>query len=541
VKHTENLEINTVTNKKNTESYLPLENRVSAKSVVTDLDNENSHYSDTEAVRRANRSRSANESKFRSLFSRFQIRHEPNLPRSHAAVDLVLVILCFAAVHISYLGNLDLSGQRSVALFSALVLIPLSIYASGLYNTKRLKSLSKELAILAFSWTFAFASIGLFVFLTKTAAEISRVWITSSMVLSLASLAGIRVLVSLGIMAFNEGQTKNIVLVGDASGVKSVIRNLIKLPNSPIQLARVFDISTHLDTSLQQTETVKFIGSSKSPSKQLTNFIEKERQSGAAIEQVWIAVSENQPQIIREISEALINSSVDVCVVPDQYAATLLKGDVTRYGGTDIVNISEVSLSPAADQFKRVCDVVITALALLLLSIPMLIIAGLIKLESKGPVLFRQKRYGVDGKEFEILKFRSMFVHADKDVKQAMKNDSRVTRVGRIIRKTSLDELPQLLNVLYGTMSLVGPRPHAVAHNELWRHEIQGYMLRHKVRPGITGWAQVNGWRGETDTHFKMQQRVTFDLEYISTWSPWLDLKILVLTVFVGFFHKNAY
>jgi len=134
-----------------------------------------------------------------------------------------------------------------------------------------------------------------------------------------------------------------------------------------------------------------------------------------------------------------------------------------------------------------------------------------------------------------------MVVHSDTDVQQAVKNDARVTRIGAFIRKTSLDELPQLLNVLNGTMSLVGPRPHAVSHNEVWRREIQGYMLRHKVRPGITGWAQVNGWRGETDTAYKMTQRVNHDLEYIRNWSPWLDLKILVMTVFVGFVHKNAY
>jgi len=315
----------------------------------------------------------------------------------------------------------------------------------------------------------------------------------------------------------------------------------MKLSNSQIQLARVFDISSHRDASSKQTTNTEFLESLKYSAKQLTSFVEKQRQSGAAIEQIWIAVSKNQSQIVEEISEALINSSVDVCVVPDNYTERLLKGDVTRYGDTDIVNVSEVSLSLAADQFKRVCDAVLASLALLILGIPMLVIAGLIKLESKGPVLFRQKRYGIDGREIEIMKFRSMVVHTDSDVKQAMKNDDRITSIGKIIRRSSLDELPQLLNVLNGTMSLIGPRPHAVAHNEMWRHEIPGYMLRHKVRPGITGWAQVKGWRGETDTAFKMQQRVKYDLEYIRNWSPWLDLKILVLTVFVGFFHKNAY
>ena len=171
----------------------------------------------------------------------------------------------------------------------------------------------------------------------------------------------------------------------------------------------------------------------------------------------------------------------------------------------------------------------------------MLLIAVLIKMESQGPALFKQKRYGIDGKEIEVFKFRSMYVHTDDDVHQATRNDMRVTRLGRILRRTSLDELPQLLNVLVGDMSLVGPRPHASVHNELWRAKIDGYMLRHKVKPGITGWAQVNGWRGETNTDYKMEQRVNYDLAYIKNWSPWLDVKIVFLTAISLFTDKNTY
>ncbi|RME08664.1 MAG: exopolysaccharide biosynthesis polyprenyl glycosylphosphotransferase, partial [Bacteroidetes bacterium] len=165
-----------------------------------------------------------------------------------------------------------------------------------------------------------------------------------------------------------------------------------------------------------------------------------------------------------------------------------------------------------------------------------------VKLSSKGPVLFKQRRYGLDGQIVEVWKFRSMTVTEDGDnIRQARKNDPRVTPVGSFLRRTSLDELPQFINVLQGRMSIVGPRPHAVAHNEQYRKLIKGYMWRHKVKPGITGWAQVNGWRGETDTLEKMKKRVEYDLDYIRRWSLWLDLKIILLTVFKGFVGKNAY
>jgi len=192
---------------------------------------------------------------------------------------------------------------------------------------------------------------------------------------------------------------------------------------------------------------------------------------------------------------------------------------------------------------KRATDLVLATLALIVSSPLMLVIAAAVKLTSKGPVLFRQRRYGLNGEEILVDKFRSMITTEDGAVvRQATRVDSRVTPVGRFIRKTSLDELPQLFNVLQGKMSLVGPRPHAVAHNEMYRKLISGYMIRHKVRPGITGLAQVNGLRGETETLDKMSERVRYDLEYLRHWSPWLDVKIIIKTVGqVVLGSKNAY
>ncbi|MCP3673608.1 MAG: exopolysaccharide biosynthesis polyprenyl glycosylphosphotransferase [Gammaproteobacteria bacterium] len=176
------------------------------------------------------------------------------------------------------------------------------------------------------------------------------------------------------------------------------------------------------------------------------------------------------------------------------------------------------------------------------MALPMLVIAGIIKLTSKGPVLFKQDRYGLDGRSIKVWKFRSMTTTDNGDnVVQAKKNDARITPFGSFIRKTSLDEFPQFFNVLQGTMSIVGPRPHAVAHNEEYREQIGCYMLRHKVKPGITGWAQINGCRGETDTIDKMESRINYDLEYMRRWSVFFDLKIVFITIFKGFSGSNVY
>ena len=191
---------------------------------------------------------------------------------------------------------------------------------------------------------------------------------------------------------------------------------------------------------------------------------------------------------------------------------------------------------------KRMFDIVFSLCVLSVIAIPMLVIAAIVKITSPGPAIFKQLRYGLDGRSIEVWKFRSMSTMDNgSEVKQATKGDARITPVGAFIRKTSLDELPQFINVLQGSMSVVGPRPHAVAHNEQYRKLIPYYMLRHKVKPGITGWAQINGYRGETDTLDKMSGRVDYDLDYIRHWSLWMDIKIILLTLFKGFTGKNVH
>lgn len=258
---------------------------------------------------------------------------------------------------------------------------------------------------------------------------------------------------------------------------------------------------------------------------------------------VYVALPLANVPRIKTLINILRDTTASVYFVPDAFAFDLIQGRLVEINGMPALSVCESPLHGIEAVFKRTMDIVLAGLGLVLLSPLLLLLAAAIRLTSPGPALFRQRRYGLDGKEILIYKFRSMRVCEDgPEVTQAHRDDPRITRVGALLRRTSLDELPQLINVLQGKMSLVGPRPHAVAHNEQYRRLIDGYMIRHKVRPGITGLAQVNGLRGETNTLEKMTARVSFDLEYLRNWSPWLDAKILFRTVWVVLRDRhNAY
>ncbi len=250
------------------------------------------------------------------------------------------------------------------------------------------------------------------------------------------------------------------------------------------------------------------------------------------VNMVYIALPLCNVPRMSELVNALRDTTASVYFVPDAFAFDLIQGRLVEINGMPALSVCDTPFHGLDAVLKRATDLAFASVGLLLISPLMLAIAVAVKLTSRGPVVFRQRRYGLNGEEIIVYKFRSMKTTEDGPiVKQATKEDPRVTTVGRFIRRTSLDELPQLFNVIQGKMSLVGPRPHAVAHNEMYRKLISGYMIRHKVRPGITGLAQVNGLRGETDTIEKMRERVRYDLEYLRHWSPWLDVKILVGTL----------
>ena len=249
----------------------------------------------------------------------------------------------------------------------------------------------------------------------------------------------------------------------------------------------------------------------------------------------------SQPRILKLLDE-LADTTASIYFVPDIFVVDLIQARVDNVGEIPVVAVCESPFYGVNGMTKRVSDIVLATLILILISPLMLLVAAAVKLASPGPVLFKQRRYGADGREITVYKFRSMTVCEDGgDIRQAQKNDARITPLGAFLRRTSLDELPQFINVLQGRMSIVGPRPHAVAHNELYRKLIKGYMVRHKVKPGITGWAQVNGYRGETETLEKMQRRIEHDLDYLRNWSLRLDLYIILKTVLVVLRQRNAY
>jgi putative colanic acid biosynthesis UDP-glucose lipid carrier transferase len=266
------------------------------------------------------------------------------------------------------------------------------------------------------------------------------------------------------------------------------------------------------------------------------------RAQAGAFDIVYIALPLRAEGRVRDVIDGLSNTSATVYFVPDIFAFNLLQARLVPLGGIPTIGVFETPFASVDGWVKRVEDIVLASLILLFASVPMLLAAIGVKLSSKGPVFFRQRRYGLDGRAFLVWKFRSMTVCEDgPEIPQAKRFDPRVTPFGAFLRRTSLDELPQFFNVLLGSMSIVGPRPHAVAHNEQYRKLIHGYMLRHKVKPGITGWAQINGFRGETDTLDKMERRVEHDLWYICNWSLWLDLRIVLMTTLKGFAGRNTY
>jgi putative colanic acid biosynthesis UDP-glucose lipid carrier transferase len=249
----------------------------------------------------------------------------------------------------------------------------------------------------------------------------------------------------------------------------------------------------------------------------------------------------SQPRILQLLDE-LKDTTASIYFVPDMFVTDLIQGKTSSVCGTSVISVCETPFRASNGLVKRFSDIFLSLLILTLISPVMFIIAVAVKLGSPGPIIFKQRRYGLAGEEILVYKFRSMTVTEDGGaIRQAQKNDNRITPLGALLRRTSLDELPQFVNVLQGRMSIVGPRPHAVAHNELYRTLIKGYMVRHKVKPGITGWAQVNGFRGETDTLDKMQNRIDFDLDYLRNWSLQLDIQIILKTIRLVLKDQQAY
>lgn len=326
------------------------------------------------------------------------------------------------------------------------------------------------------------------------------------------------------------GYPKRAVIVGCNELGKHLAMEIDGHPMQGIKLDGYFD-----DRDASRLE----LGSSRLNGQfsNVADFVKKNR-----IDIIYLALPmATQPRIVA-LLDSLSDTTASVYFVPDIFVTDLIQARMDAVGRVPVLAVCDSPFSGLNGLVKRLSDIVLSLLILLLISPVLLAVAIMVKLTSPGPVIFRQRRYGLDGQEIIVYKFRSMTVTEDgPNVPQARKNDARLTRIGGFLRKTSLDELPQFVNVLQGRMSIVGPRPHAVAHNEMYRKLIKGYMVRHKVKPGITGWAQVNGYRGETETLEKMQARIDYDLEYLRNWSLQLDLYIIIRTALLVFKDASAY
>lgn len=312
-----------------------------------------------------------------------------------------------------------------------------------------------------------------------------------------------------------------------------------------LRVAGVIDARTHLGWQLlglfddRHGDRLDAPASSRllGPVKALPDFIERH-----GVRDVFVTLPlSSQPRIV-QLMDMLQNTTASVHYVPDVFGANIAQGRLEDMGGLPVVSLYITPYTGINRVVKRASDMVLASGMLLLAAPVMLVVAVGVKMGSPGPIIFRQRRTGLDGETIWVYKFRSMTTLEDGPVvRQSTRDDDRVTPFGRFIRRTSLDELPQLINVLQGRMSIVGPRPHALAHNNYYRTLVRAYMARHKVRPGITGWAQVHGLRGETDTLDKMERRIEYDLEYLRNWSLGLDLLIIARTVKQLFFNRDVY
>lgn len=445
------------------------------------------------------------------------------------------LIIVSGMVVVDYYYNVGL-GLEWLLLYACIGFIIYQAGANiiGFYSSWRVFPLSKELFHAAALWitTFVFVvSISVLVFNdVQHLYALLLPWGVSVGLSILAYRGVLRVcLHSLREKGFN---TRNVAVVGCGETADRLIHDFKSASWMGFKVVGQF-----------VTQETLFNESFSSRAERLHNVddvinIARTRQ----IDRLYITWGMHREADIRRLVDELADTTIALYLVPELFTTDLLCSRLETVNGMLTVSIYDTPVRCGFGSLKRIEDILFSTFILLIVFFPMMIIALGVKLSSPGPVLFKQTRYGLDGRAIKIYKFRTMKVMEDGEtVRQAERFDPRITPFGAFLRKTSLDELPQFINVLQGRMSIVGPRPHAVAHNEQYRRIIRGYMLRHKVKPGITGWAQINGWRGETDTLEKMRKRIEFDHDYIQQWSIALDVKIIFLTVLKGFMDKNAY
>jgi putative colanic acid biosynthesis UDP-glucose lipid carrier transferase len=449
------------------------------------------------------------------------------------AIDLMWIV---GALYVSLrLAGWGWAERYTVLAAASCALFLLSAEAANVYNNRRSAPLRFDFRNLAAAWSVTIVGVLFLAYALQVSHLYSRLGVTIWIGLAPAALVTWRGITRAGLtrvrtLGYN---MRRVAIIGAGEQGRQIARIVLDAPWMGLDLVGLFDDRAPARGRVHHDLPCELLGRTDHL---LTAIAEMH------IDIVYVALPiSNQERIVR-ILNMLSDTTVSLYFVPDNFLVSMFHGRWVHVGDLPAVSVFETPFFGIGGWIKRTEDLVLGSLFTAIAALPMLCIALAVRLESPGPIIFKQRRYGLDGQEFRIWKFRTMKTLQDgDDVPQAQRADPRLTRIGGFLRRTSLDELPQLLNVLGGSMSIVGPRPHASAHNEFYRRVIPHYMIRHKVRPGISGWAQANGWRGETDTLEKMRARVDFDLWYIRNWSVLLDLKILAFTVLRAWRSDEAY
>jgi putative colanic acid biosynthesis UDP-glucose lipid carrier transferase len=451
-------------------------------------------------------------------------------------MDILAILMAGVLAYGCKIGNFFLPLNYTFALSIAAVMAMIIFSFSRIYESQRTQSLWQTFSRLIQSIFILLFFLAGLAFFTKTGESFSRGWFILWGAFSFVLLCLFRfgILIILRLMRTHGLNERRVIIIGAGRLGQKLAESVQH------SLWTGFRIIVFLDDfPNEKNTTIANIPIEMMP-KNLSDYLKNSKDS---IDEIWLALPLSAENRVKKLLFELRHHTISIRFVLDIFGLDLLSHSISDLAGFPMLNLNASPMVGVNRMVKALEDRIIAFFILIFISPILLGIAISVKLTSKGPVLFKQLRHGWDGRIIKVYKFRTMYVHQETHgkVTQATQNDKRITRLGKFLRRTSLDELPQFFNVLQGRMSIVGPRPHAIEHNEFYKDSIKAYMQRHKVKPGITGWAQVNGWRGETDHLGKMEKRVEYDLFYIENWSLGLDLKIIFLTIFQGFFHKNAY
>jgi len=451
--------------------------------------------------------------------------------------DLLLVPAAAVFTHVLRNGWMAPSHEQRVVFGAILLSTIICFSVAPVYRNWRVRSLVVDVWVLMLAWTAVFALFSMYAVVADVADAVPTFWLVGWYALGLAGMTATRVAMRFHVHRLRARglDRERVVLAGMRAPALKLHRLLRDKPEMGKEVIGYFSAKHDIATR-QGGDSPRCLGTLED----LPQYMDLHR---GEFDQLWVSMPMGSTAQVKEMLKKIERYPVPVRLIPDTSGLGALNPGVHLVGNVPMIGVRQGLADQNFRLIKRIEDIIVAGIAVVLLAPVYLVLAIGVKLSSPGPILFRQRRHGLGGKEFWMLKFRSMRVHAEHSDKitQATRDDPRITRFGSFLRRSSLDELPQFFNVLGGSMSVVGPRPHAIQHNNQYEKLIERYMHRHYVKPGITGWAQVHGLRGETVELRSMKKRVQYDIDYIRRWSVILDVRIIALTAFKVFGQKTAY